>query len=253
MRNSIGLLLQDCMDPLALLSHVNSSLEQTCRYNIAYCLDNQYHALRKNVPSESESLFGGELPKRIMNITTNKLFSMSSKPHNTSFKTSKNFPQIPRNRTQNGYQRNHSGQYQKFYSNGFKNFIVNELHQDVWNFHAGNLKYFSKNWYKYTKDKYILNIVTNGPKLELNELPCPVFLTHVGIRQMQMRLPTWKAKSLYHVSTFLPTWFIVPLKNCKDIFRYICFTLYLQQTVNNWESTIVFINRHCLSCFFISY
>ena len=83
------------------------------------------------MPSESESLFGGELPKRIMNITTNKLFSMPSKPYNTSFKTSKNFPQIPRNHTQNGYQRNHSGQYQKFYSNGFKNFIVNVLHQDV--------------------------------------------------------------------------------------------------------------------------
>ena len=32
--------------------------------------------------------------------------------------------------------------------------------------------YFSKNWYKYTKDTYILDIVTNGLKLELNELSC---------------------------------------------------------------------------------
>ena len=57
---------------------------------------------------------------------------------------------------------------------GFNNFIVNvnELHQDVQNFKGGNLRYFSKNWYKYTKDKYILDIVTNGLKLELNELPC---------------------------------------------------------------------------------
>ena len=55
---------------------------------------------------------------------------------------------------------------------GFNNFIVNELHQDVQNFKGDNLKYFSKNWYKYTKDKYIINIVINGPKLELNELPC---------------------------------------------------------------------------------
>ena len=77
-----------------------------------------------------------------------------------------------------------------------------------------------------------------------------VFLTH-GIRQMPTRLPTWKAKSLYHVGYFLLTWFILPLKNCKDIFKYICFTLYLQQTANNWESTIiVFINHHCLWCFF---
>ena len=85
LRNSIGPMLHDCTDSLALLSHMNSSLEQTRRYNIAYCLDNQYHALRKNVPSESESFFGGELPKRIMNITTNKkLFSMPLKPYNTS-------------------------------------------------------------------------------------------------------------------------------------------------------------------------
>ena len=77
-----------------------------------------------------------------------------------------------------------------------------------------------------------------------------VFLTHIGIRQMPTRLPTWKAKSLYHIGTFLPTWFILPLKNCKDIFKYICFTLYLQQTVNNWESAIIFIHCHCLWCFF---
>ena len=121
LRNSIGPMVHDCTDSLALLSHVSSSLEQTHRDNIAYCLGNQYHALRKNVPSESEFLFGDDLPKRIMNVTTKKkLFSMPSKPYNTSFKTSKNFcrfPQIPRNCTQNGYQRNHSGQYQKPYSN----------------------------------------------------------------------------------------------------------------------------------------
>ena len=79
-----------------------------------------------------------------------------------------------------------------------------------------------------------------------------VFLTHVSISQMPMRLPTWKAKSLYHVGTFLPTWFILPLKNCTDIFKYICFTLYLHQTVNNWERAIVFIDCHCLWCFFFS-
>ena len=29
----------------------------------------------------------------------------------------------------------------------------------------------SKNWYKYAKDTYFLDKVTNGLKLELNELP----------------------------------------------------------------------------------
>ena len=50
----------------AVLSLVNSSLEQTHRGNIAYYLDNQYHTL-KNVPSESEFLFGKDLPKKNKN------------------------------------------------------------------------------------------------------------------------------------------------------------------------------------------
>ena len=125
LKNSIGPMVHDCMDSLALSIHVNSNLGQTRRDNIAYCLDNQCHALRKNVPSESEFLFGDNLPKRIVNVITNKkLFSTSSKPYDNSFKTSKylrRFPQISRNCTQNGYQRNHSGKYQKLYNNSHNN------------------------------------------------------------------------------------------------------------------------------------
>ena len=103
-----------------------------------------------------------------------------------------------------------------------------------------------------------------------------VFLTHISIRQMPTWLPTWKAKLLYHVGIFLPTWFFLPLKkfktikikpekdpytqtntfllhmsrNFKEILKYICFTLYLQQTVSNWKSAIVFMDRRCLPCFF---
>ena len=44
-----------------------------------------------------------------------------------------------------------------------------------------------------------------------------VFLTHVAIRQMPTWLPTWKAKSLYHVGTFLTTWFFLPLQKFKTI------------------------------------
>ena len=39
------------------------------------------------------------------------------------------------------------------------------------NFVGGNPRYFSKNCYKYTKYKYILDIITNGLKLDLRELP----------------------------------------------------------------------------------
>ena len=54
----------------------------------------------------------------------------------------------------------------KFYDNK-----LTELHKDMKNFAGGNLRYFSKNWYKCTKDKYILYIITNGLKIVLKEIP----------------------------------------------------------------------------------
>ena len=54
----------------------------------------------------------------------------------------------------------------KFYDN-----ILTELQRDVKNFKGGNLRCYSKNWYKYAKDKFILNIITNGLKLDLKQLP----------------------------------------------------------------------------------
>ena len=112
---------------LELLSQVNTDLEQNRRDHIALCPDNQYHALRKNVPVDSEFLFGDDLPKRIMNVTANKkLFSTSKtsfQSYNPSFKSSKNlrrFPQNPENRNRNGYQKR-TGQYQKQYSSNSSN------------------------------------------------------------------------------------------------------------------------------------
>ena len=80
---------------------------------------------------------------------------------------------------------------------------------------------------------------------------------------------TLKANSLYHVGTFLPlqkfktfkiklekntytqanTCLLHILRNFKDIFQYIYFTIYLYQTENNWESAIIFIDHRCLPCF----
>ena len=69
-------MVHDCTDAIALLSQVNTDLERNTHDHIANYLDNQYHTLRKNVPADSELLFGGDLPKRIMNFTANKkLFS----------------------------------------------------------------------------------------------------------------------------------------------------------------------------------
>ena len=53
----------------------------------------------------------------------------------------------------------------------FHDIILTELQKDVKNLKGGNLRYFNENWYKYTKDKYILDIITNGLKLDLKQLP----------------------------------------------------------------------------------
>ena len=91
---NLSTMVHDCIDSLALLSQVNADLEQNRHDHIAYCPDKQYHALRKNVPANSEFLFGDDLPKRIMNVTANKkLFSTSTtsfQSYNSSFKSSKN-------------------------------------------------------------------------------------------------------------------------------------------------------------------
>ena len=126
-KKNLSTMVHDCTDSLALLSQVNADLEQNRCDHIAYCLDNQYHTLRKNVPADTEFLFGDDLPRRIMNVTANKwLFSTSKtsfQSYNPSFKSSKNlrpFAQNPGNRNKNGYQ-NRTGQYQKQYSSNNSN------------------------------------------------------------------------------------------------------------------------------------
>ena len=63
----LSTMVHDCSNSLALLSQVNTDLEQNRRDQIAYCLDNL-----KNVPADSEFLFGDDLPKSIRNLTANK-------------------------------------------------------------------------------------------------------------------------------------------------------------------------------------
>ena len=127
LNKNLSTMVHDCTDSLALLSQVNADLEQNRRDHIAHCLDNQYYTLRKYVPTDSEFLFGDDLPKRIMNVTANiKLLSSSKtsfQSYNSSFKSTNNlclFPQNPGNRNQNGYQ-NKTGQYQKQYSSNNSN------------------------------------------------------------------------------------------------------------------------------------
>ena len=127
LNKNLSTMVHDCTDSLAHLSQVHADLEQDRSDHIAYYLENQYHALKKYVPADSEFLFGDDLPKRIMNVTANKkLFSTtktSFQSYNPSLKRSNNlrrFHQSPGNRNQNGYQ-NRTGQYQKQYSSNNSN------------------------------------------------------------------------------------------------------------------------------------
>ena len=94
-KKNLSTMVHDCTDSLALLSQVNADLEQNRCDHIAYCLDNQYHTLRKNVPTDSEFLFGDDLPKRIMNVTVNKKLFSSSKTSFQSYKSTKNLCRFP--------------------------------------------------------------------------------------------------------------------------------------------------------------
>ena len=44
------------------------------------------------------------------------------------------------------------------------------LYSDVENFEGGKLKYYYEHWKKYTSDTFILEIIKNGLKLDLNEI-----------------------------------------------------------------------------------
>ena len=95
LNENLSTMVHDCTDSLALLSQVNADLEQNRRDHIAHCLDNQYYTLRKYVPTDSEFLFGDDLPKRIMNVTANKKLFSSSKTSFQSYKSTKNLCRFP--------------------------------------------------------------------------------------------------------------------------------------------------------------
>lgn len=52
-----------------------------------------------------------------------------------------------------------------------ENLWIRELHLDAQQFRGGNIKNHKEKWYKYTKDSYILDIVSKGLELELTEIP----------------------------------------------------------------------------------
>ena len=110
-KKNLSTMVHDCTDSLALLSQVNIDLEQNRRDHIAYCIDNQYYALRKMYLLIQNFFLVIIYQKKKMNVTANKgLFSASKtsfQSYKPSLKSSKNLHQFPQNhgnRNQNGYQ-----------------------------------------------------------------------------------------------------------------------------------------------------
>ena len=71
-KKSVSKLIPFCIDAVALLSGANEKIEQTRRNNLSTTLDKTCQNLAKNVPDESEQLFGNDLTKRITNMETNQ-------------------------------------------------------------------------------------------------------------------------------------------------------------------------------------
>ena len=124
LKDTLGSIAHEFTDSIAMLSQVNTNIEQTRRDNIAFSLDRKYHDLRKNVPPESQELFGDDLAKRMTTLINNKKLFESSSSSNTYYtyydKHSKNlrgFPQNPGNQRQFGYHNKHNGQKHRGHKN----------------------------------------------------------------------------------------------------------------------------------------
>ena len=66
--------------------------------------------------------------------------------------------------------------------------LINVLYADVENFEGGKLRHFCDHWKKYTSDTFILNIIKNGLKLDLNEIPFQHCCTNFPLSKKGMSL-----------------------------------------------------------------
>ena len=79
--------------------------------------------------------------------------------------------------------------------------LINVLYADVENFEGGKLRHFCDHWKKYTSDTFILNIIKNGLKLDLNEIPfqhcCTNFpLSKKGMSLINTEIQKFKSKKV---------------------------------------------------------
>ena len=158
-----------------MLSLVNSSLEQTHTDNIAYYLGNQYISYLEKWALWVRISFWWRFTKKNNNsqscLVCHKAITLLKCKKKKTCINSLKFLSIALIMSTKGT----TGQHQKHYNNSHNNSTV--IIYSKWAksrcaiLSRGNL---CKNWYiklKYAKDTYLLDKVTNGLKLELNELP----------------------------------------------------------------------------------
>ena len=87
--------------------------------------------------------------------------------------------------------------------------------RDVINFAGDNFRYFNKNWYEYTKDKYILDIISNVLQLDLKELQ------------------TWNIRPTYPLSSKENEIISIEIKNHPEHLKFMFGDLFQFTSISN--------------------
>ena len=166
-------------DALALLGVVTAKINQFRREQMKDRLPAKMQPLTKNVPPESEWLFGNDLSKRINQLNSANTALIKTKL--LSVHTVGKIPDTHLNQHHQGHQ--HLNQHSKklaVFPEGLcsreemDQTAEQQIHQKLNSvssnkstseFVAGNIKNFIENWKEITSDSIILDIVENGLKL----------------------------------------------------------------------------------------
>ena len=176
-------LLTPLVDSLAFIGKATKDTNQLRRDILKSRLPAKMKQLTKNVPAESELLFGDDLNKRIsqINNTNSALAKPAFRPNQNSGRYNKN--QAPYNTTSNNHQQSKNGYPPEelcYREKGKQAEQLQELQElnlvscgdkNIKNFIAGNLKYNFSVWQKITSDRVILDIIKNGLKINFKGRP----------------------------------------------------------------------------------
>jgi len=189
-KESIKNIIKASTDALAFISTAHLHTEKLRRELLLKKLSYDQRSIGKDVPANDKLLFGDNLNKRLAEAAgVSKLkprkFSQSysqgySQPSSSTY--TKRFQK--NNYSKNEYRpqkssRGRRGGFQrstvKVSSDTFLNFSkieLNILKDEVANYRGGDIKKCIEEWYPITKDKFILDIVKQGLKLEFeNDIP----------------------------------------------------------------------------------